>query len=127
MAFHENGVVAGNQGCHGVISHGLGQALRKNTRCVHYRSEPEPELQDDTKKLSDIAEEDIQHSQCDAEPYGKCDLDNQKREDAEEGDAWEVAGSEEECSEEAKNNAEVQEGVQHHDARQAVSGKADFF
>ena len=120
-------MVAGNQGGHGVVSHGGEHALGQDACGVNNGREPEPELQDDAEKLPDIAKEDIQDSQGDAEADGEGDLNQQKREDAKKSDARKVAGGEEECGEEAENNTEVQEGIEHDDGGQAKAGKADFF
>ncbi len=76
--------------------------------------------------MADITEEDIQHTEGNTKADGKSDLDNQHGDKCQERPTRKVTADQQEDTEQAENDGEIEAGVEYHDNREAQAREAEL-
>lgn len=126
LASNENILESGHKAGHRVVAHQRAHGFGQDTDRINDRRKPEPELDDDAEELADIAEEYIEHPKTDAQADGKGDEDGQNRDHGQINQAGEVAGNQQENTEQTKYDGEIQQCIGDHGDWQTQPGEAEF-
>ena len=107
LSAHEYVLAGCDKDSYRVITHQRAHGFGQYTDGIHDRGEPEPKLNNDAKKLADITKKYIKHPKTNTQADGKNDQDGDNRNQRQINQAGEVAGNQQENTEQAKYNEKI--------------------